>query len=108
MGDHYVMDAAGTVREEPDLLAWALWFEDADRHIGNDTVNGIQISTVFLGLDHGFPRDNEYPLVFETMLFGDEIDGEYQWRYRSIAAAREGHAKAVQMVRDGRLVEDPH
>ena len=54
----------------------------------------IRVSTVFLGLDHGFGA--EEPVLFETMIFGGEYD-EYCERYCTWDEAVEGHAKAVEM-----------
>lgn len=60
------------------LLEWAQWFETADRRVAQDLfkVNNIEIrvSTVFLALDHNFFGGN--PLLFETMVFGGDLDQE--------------------------------
>lgn len=50
----------------------------------------VRLSTVFLGIDHGagFSRD---PVLFETMIFGGQRDGE-QYRYSEIDKAIEHHA----------------
>lgn len=99
--DKYIM-----VGEEvvpcPDLMQWGEWHEKANRHIGKDERAGIQISTVFLGIDHGFPWDKEQkadykPVLWETMIFGGPFDQE-QWRYNSLESAREGHKTAVRLV----------
>lgn len=56
----------------------------------------ILISTVFLGLNHGWgPGVN---LWFETMIFGGEHD-QYQDRYETYDEAIEGHKKAVELAR---------
>ena len=67
---------------EPDLLKWALWFEESNRRVMTDImyvmhkkrVMRIVISTVFLGLDMGWKQDA--PLIFETMIFGGPMDGD--------------------------------
>jgi len=63
----------GTPIVDNELLSadtqWALMFEDSKgRTIGNTrTLYGERLSTVWLGLDHGFFGGR--PLIFETMLF---------------------------------------
>lgn len=71
--------------------------------------NGYRISTVYLGIDHGWPsmvKEGEiyFPVIFETMIFaetkklkGSEID-DYQERYSFEEQAFMGHIRAVQMV----------
>lgn len=53
-----------------------------------------RISTVFLGLDHSFSEDAE-PLLFETLIFDGEFDGEME-RYSTWDEAVEGHAKMIK------------
>ncbi len=52
-----------------DLLEWAAGFEKTDVHVADETISGITISTVFLGIDHNFLPTGS-PLLFETMIFG--------------------------------------
>ena len=33
MTDKYIMSDTGEIEEVVDLMAWAQWFEEADRHI---------------------------------------------------------------------------
>lgn len=79
-------------------LTWARMYEGTERHIGDDTVNGIRISTVYLGLDHRFGEGP--PLIFETMLFGgEEALDQWQMRYATKEEALRGHNAAVAGVR---------
>jgi hypothetical protein len=78
-----------------DLIEWARWFETHSRHVANDLIGGIRVSTVFLGLNHAFRSTR--PLWFETMIFGGEHDG-YQDRYETWEQAEAGHNKALEMV----------
>lgn len=55
----------------------------------------ILVSTVWLGMDHGFGVGN--PLIFETMVFGGDHDGDCE-RYTTEATALEGHARIVAEV----------
>lgn len=94
---------------EPDLLRWAEWFEAADRTVGLSTLTyGFWVSTVFLGIDHGFGRAE--PLLFETMVFheddGREVslqnaEGEHLLlfdRYATYGDAEKGHLRIVRRV----------
>lgn len=81
-----------------DLWAWvALMEANMDRHVADDQVGLVRVSTVWLGLNHNFTGEGP-PLIFETMVFGGVHD-EDQWRYPSGAAALAGHDQVVTMVR---------
>ncbi len=70
----------------------------------------IEVSTVWLGLDHGFGRPGP-PLIFETMIFTrlDEPtvlwgitlthDGGETWRWPTEEAALAGHDRIVAELR---------
>ena len=51
-----------------DVLEWGKWFESADRHVKDEKIGDIRISTVFLGIGDAS--------LFETMIFGGPLDGE--------------------------------
>ena len=59
----------------------------------------VWVSTVWLGIDHGFGRTSA-PLIFETMIFGGRYD-ECQWRYATRAEAEAGHERVVEALRAG-------
>jgi len=69
-------------------------------------LQGIHVSTVFLGIDHGhdFGQSGYKPLLFETMVFGGPLDGQIQ-RYATWTGAEAGHAKMVQKVKDAVITE---
>lgn len=92
-GDRYILVGHELV-EEPDLLTWATWFEDADRQVADSIQGDVRVSTVFLGLDHGWGGRAQ---LFETMVFvGDESqDCE---RYATWDEAEAGHARWVMQV----------
>jgi hypothetical protein len=95
MADTYILDGKRPARV--DTLTWARWFEDADnRRVAEDTIGEARVSTVFLGLDHGY---HGTPILFETMVFGGPFDGE-QERYATYDEAEAGHAAMVARVRD--------
>jgi hypothetical protein len=99
MNDHYILNISGDPVPEPDVMKWALWFEEHnnDRRIARTELpDGVVVSTVFLGLDHSFGRGE--PLLFETMIFGGPHD-ETQDRYATRQAAINGHAHYVALAR---------
>lgn len=54
------------------------------------------VSTVFIGLDHRFLGEGD-PLVFETLIFGGEHDGE-MWRCSTWAQAEQQHLEAITLA----------
>jgi len=68
---HYILNGKEVVHVE-NIIEWAQKFESQNRTIAKDTINGIDVSTVFLGLDHQFGEGK--PLLFETMVFGGKLD----------------------------------
>ena len=82
-----------------DVLTWGKWFGANERHVGDDKIGNVRVSTVFLGLNHRFPRSStDEPLLFETLVFGGPLDGEMD-RYSTWAEAERGHAEVVVKVR---------
>ena len=88
-----------------DLMEWGTWFEKADREVAKHIVNGIRVSTIFLGLDHGFGGKL---LLYETMTFNDrttkEVSGlkpfvEIQKRYATRAEAIIGHGEVIDEIK---------
>ena len=63
-----------------------------------------EVSTVFLGLDHAHGK-NKKPLLFETMIFGGEKDGD-MWRYETWEEAIKGHKDVVKKC-GGKVKEEP-
>lgn len=88
-----------------DIQTWAEFFEHHGRRRVAQTYLWLpwrtHISTVFLGLDHGFGEGS--PIVFETMIFGGSETG-YQERYTSWVEAEEGHKRAVLRARIAPLI----
>jgi hypothetical protein len=56
----------------------------------------VQVSTVWLGLDHNFWPGGPIK-IFETMIFGGKLHME-QWRYSSEEEALAGHEDAVKLL----------
>jgi hypothetical protein len=68
--------------------------------VAKTEIDQYLISTVFLGIDHNF-RDSPRPILFETMIFGDEPGDGYQTRCSTWEEAQEMHKVAIQYVLDG-------
>lgn len=60
--------------------------------------DGIEVSTVFLGLNHRYRPDGP-PLLFETMVFGVDDDADVMWRWSTWDQALAGHDQVVAAVR---------
>lgn len=72
------------------------------RHVGQTYIHhrghNYVVSTVLLGLDHGFGRGR--PVIFETMIFqDDDMGGLDQDRYCTLAEAKAGHRRMVRDLR---------
>lgn len=76
MKGQYILDENGTPTEAPDLMTWGQWMQTADRTVAKTEINGVKISTVFLGLDHAW--DGQPPLLWETMVFGGPLNEEQE------------------------------
>lgn len=79
----------------------ARYFSTADRTVAKDLVGNDdgrwEVSTVFLGLDHGHDPHGR-PLLFETMVFSEGTrNEEYVSRYATWGEAEAGHAYAVSL-----------
>lgn len=72
--------------------------EDVDyRRVAWDAVGDLEVSTVWLGLDHSFGLGP--PLIFETMIFeAGPLNTECR-RYGSEAAALAGHREVLEVCR---------
>lgn len=97
---YFVLDGH-KVRATRDMLEWARMFEDhAARTVAKSEIGGVEVSTVFLGLDHNFSGDGP-PKLFETMIFqskSDELDGWCQ-RCSTWEQAEQQHDAACLVVR---------
>lgn len=78
---------------------WAAQFEKGHR-VALDDIDGAHVSTVFIGLNHGY---HKRPLWFETMVFDlvmHEKGTLLQWRYETLVEAKAGHERACAWVRE--------
>jgi len=90
-----------------NLMRWSEWMHIADRRVARTTVGEIDVSTVFLGIDHRF-SGNGPPVVFETMCFcGTKEAGELPFaRYSTWDEAKAGHEAAVMVCQAGEKVSE--
>lgn len=72
----YILDAKGEPCNAKDLFSWGEWMSRADRRVDRTVIGEAAISTVFLGMDHSLSIKPESPLLWETMVFGGDLDGE--------------------------------
>lgn len=71
---------------------------DDERRVGYTKIDDQAfVSTVLLGLEHGRDKQGR-PIIFESMVFGDDDNNECM-RYATLEDAKRGHAKLVAMVR---------
>lgn len=77
--------------KEPDMLVWGVFMSGKIRFLFNDIVDDVRISTVFLGVDHSYGGGGP-PILFETMVFGGPLDGEFD-RCSTWEKAVEMHAQ---------------
>lgn len=99
MGDNYILDEHGEPVRCDDLVAWAKWFQTAERHVAQDiTPGGARVSTVFLGVDHGYGLGGPgIPVLWETMVFDGPMNMACD-RYTYREAAERGHARMLARV----------
>lgn len=85
-----------------DVLEWAKFFEDKEKRIvKQDHFGDVMVSTVFLGMDHGFSFSQGpgyRPVLWETMVFNGS-EGGWQSRARSLDEALIQHDQAVALVK---------
>jgi hypothetical protein len=67
---YWILDDNSTPVKTESVFEWAQWFETADRRVALTELDGAEVSTVFLGLDHNYGMGP--PLLYETMVFETE------------------------------------
>ena len=77
--------------------AWALMDDWDYKRVARDYIGDVQVSTVWLGMDLGFTGGHP-PIIFETMVFGGELDQETR-RYATLDEAKAGHKAVLDEVR---------
>lgn len=90
---HYILNEDSEPEPVDDIVYWAKFMERADHRTVGRTVRGkVAVSTVFLGVDHGF--GNHRKLLFETMIFGHPLYDQYQTRCSTWREAEDMHYAA--------------
>ncbi len=79
-----------------DPIEWATWMEASDRRVAYDEFEGIEVSTVFYGVNMNLWVG--IPLVFETAVFTNQCI-EHVGRYSTWEQAEAGHQKVVDLMR---------
>lgn len=83
----YILDGRTPVKVD-DIEAWGGYMGTANRQVAETFIEGVRVSTVFLGLDHNW--FGGVPLLFETMTFVQGI-GEWQDRCSTYDQAEAMH-----------------
>jgi hypothetical protein len=104
---YWILEGRTPVRVE-DMLAQVVWLTaggEEQRRVGLDEISGIEISTVFLGVEHG-DGDGIRPNLFETMISGRSAEhGSWRrfHRYTNWDDAQRSHGTIVAFVK--RMIE---
>lgn len=80
-----------------DILEWVSWFDNADLLVAHAHIGDVEVSTVFLGIDFD-SGIREFPVVFETRVFGGPLDQEREL-YATWDGAIAGHNRWCAEVR---------
>lgn len=80
---------------------WVAAYRPEYQRVAETTVHQIWVSTVWLGLDHGFSFGGDHtPIIFETMAFGPKSWSELEIRrYATETEALAGHEEVVALAR---------
>ncbi len=82
------------------LETWGSMYQNPEfKRVAFDEVDGFDISTVFLGIDHN--HFGGRPILFETMVFNKQGDDVFQDRYHTWDEAVKGHENTKEWVKNG-------
>lgn len=83
------------------MPSWSDWYDRKTcfgfQLLREEVSPGIEVSTVFLAINHDFLGEGE-PVLWETMVFAGDWDGLYQDRYTSHADAVAGHRRVCRLI----------
>jgi hypothetical protein len=96
MTDNYMLDEKGEPVIASDSIQWGLWFQAAERHVADDMIGDVRVSTVFLGMAHGWMSGE--PILWETMVFGGPLNGTQQRCGGARENAKKMHKNVKQQV----------
>jgi hypothetical protein len=80
-----------------DLIELGRLYESEERRVACTKIGDVEVSTVFLCVDTAYIAEEHVPILFETMVFGGEMD-EYCERWCTWGEAEEGHKAVVEQV----------
>lgn len=89
-----------------NFIEWAMAMRDEKaRRVAWDDFGDVQVSTVFLGLNHAWAPDTP-PLLFETMAFGGALNEEME-RCSTWEQAESMHERMCARVRESLGLPQP-
>lgn len=92
----YILEGHKAVRCDSPMQ-FAQWLASTDRTVRKTSVGMTTVSTVFLGIDHNWEFGGA-PVLFETMVFGNEKFYDEQERYETWEEAEAGHEVMCKKV----------
>lgn len=99
----YILDGRTPVQVF-DLYEWMRWYETAEatqaRRVAKDLVGTVEVSTVFLSMDHNYYGPTHPPVLFETLVIGGGKLNEEMLRYCTWEEAEAGHQVMLALVQD--------
>lgn len=79
------------------------------RRVAFDTYGDFDVSTIWLGIDHGFGMSKN-PIIFETMIFARTSDDDHTsvacWRWTDEKRALRGHQAALKSLATPHVLEE--
>lgn len=95
--NYYILNKDHSITKAVSMFDYLGWdsLNKGIKVVGKYETSKYRVSTVFLGLDHSFEGDDSEPILFETLVFDGELDGEMD-RYYTWDEAVKGHAKMVK------------
>lgn len=107
MGIYFILKG-NEITTTSDILEWGKFMEGQERLIKQERLKikdkKYFVSTVFLGLDHGFSflETSSKPVLFETMIFPEDDNKEeweeYQTRCCTKEEALKQHQEAIEWL----------
>ncbi|MBK3333517.1 hypothetical protein [Burkholderia pseudomallei] len=100
----YVLDGKEP-RRASSVLEWMHWYANADRTVALTRIDEMDVSTVFIGIDHEYsPHGVRYdgePMLFETAVFATTTARVVRaFRHPTWAEAERAHAFIVGCLLD--------
>ncbi|MDO8628454.1 MAG: hypothetical protein Q7R56_01740 [Nanoarchaeota archaeon] len=93
----YYLTKNKLVKATTDIKKWNKAMSSMGRKVKQENIKKYHISTVFLGLDHGFGGK---PTFFETMIFGTGESNPCR-RYTTWKQAEKGHKQWAKKLTNG-------